>query len=366
MLIRTMTLPGDSTLSSSRVLIVDDDVAVARLLEVLLDSAGFTNHRTANDSRIFFNLFEAYKPDLVLLDLQMPFVDGFAIIEGLAERTPPHTFLPILVLTGDATTASRKRALSSGASDFLAKPLDSTEVMLRVRNLLRTRWLYRELQRHNETLEERVRERTQQLADAQREILMRLATAAEYRDDATGEHTQRVGKIASAIAHELGEPDDFVQVLREAATLHDVGKIGIPDAMLMKPGRLTADEFDVVRGHARIGAAILGNSSFPVLQLAGEIALSHHEHWDGSGYPVGLRGSEIPLPGRIVAVADVFDALTHDRPYKSAWSIADALLEIRALSGTHLDPSCVDAFFRIVSSDGFDWIVQERQQLNVA
>jgi putative two-component system response regulator len=341
---------GDADLRSSRILVVDDNVAIADLLREVLGSAGFNEQAWASDPRHFFEIFARFEPDLVLLDLQMPHVDGFAIMQDLATTLPTQTFLPVVVLTADRSTESRKRALSFGASDFLTKPLDATEIVLRIRNLLRTRWLYKELQRHNEILEDKVRVRTRQLAEAQREILARLAIAGEYRDDATGQHTQRVGAMAAAIARELGQPDEYVHVMREAATLHDIGKIGIPDGMLMKPGTLTAEEVAVVKGHARIGASILGNSSFPVLQLASEISLSHHEHWDGTGYPDGLKGTDIPLSGRIVAVADVFDALLNERPYKPAWPISEVLSELQRMRGTHLDPACVDALMNIYST----------------
>ena len=348
----------DPDLTSSRVLIVDDQHSIVTLLRRLLDSAGFENHVSTTDPREFLPLYRSSQPDLILLDLQMPHMDGFALMEKLAAELPPQTYLPVLVLTGDVTPAAKVRALSSGASDFLNKPLDPAEVILRMRNLLRTRWLHTELQRHNEKLEKRVRERTQQLADAQTEILERLALAAEYRDDATGQHTQRVGTLAELIARRLGLREDYIGTLRIAATLHDVGKIGVPDQVLMKPGKLTPEEFASVQLHARIGAAILGNSRFPVLQTAGEIAVSHHERWDGSGYPFGLSKSAIPLSGRIVAVADVFDALIHDRPYKKAWPLRDAIAELRRLRGNHLDPQCVDALVGALEADGLPWLAE--------
>ena len=236
--------------------------------------------------------------------------------------------MPILVLTADITAESRERALSSGANDFLSKPLSATEVVLRIKNLLRTRWLYGELRRHNEQLETKVLERTRQLAEAQLEILGLLATAAEYRDDDTGEHARRVGRLAGMIAKASGQSEQDVEVLRLAATLHDIGKIGVPDRVLLKTERLTNEEFEIIKSHASIGIEILGKSRFSILQAAREIAGSHHERWDGTGYPEGLQGHEIPLSGRIVAIADVFDALTHDRPYKKAWSLEEAVTEI--------------------------------------
>lgn len=198
--------------------------------------------------------------------------------------------------------------------------------------------------RHQELLEQLVSERTAELEEARWETLRCLAIAAEYRDDQTYEHTQRVGRTAARLAEALGLERERVVLLRHAAPLHDVGKVGVPDAILLKPGKLTAPEFDLVREHAAAGARILGGSNSALLQLAQEIALTHHEWWDGSGYPRGLLEDDIPLSGRIVAVADVFDALTHERPYKPAWGVTEAVQEMRRLSGVQFDPALVDAF----------------------
>jgi putative two-component system response regulator len=190
------------------------------------------------------------------------------------------------------------------------------------------------------------------LAEAQLEIVERLALAAEYRDDATGQHTQRVGKLSALIAGAVGQPKSEVELLRVAATLHDVGKIGIPDQILLKPGRLTSEEFDLIKSHTTIGGTILGDSKFALLDMAREIALSHHERWDGTGYPRGLKGEVIPLSGRIVTIADVFDALTHDRPYKRAWSLEEAVVEVKKLSGHQFDPHLVDVFLSLINTQG--------------
>ena len=254
--------------------------------------------------------------------------------------------------------------MSSGASDFLSKPFDTNEVVLRIKNLLRTRYLHTELQQHNETLEAKVRERTRQLAEAQLEIFDRLAIAAEYRDDDTGQHTKRVGKLAAIIARALGQTDDQAEILQLAATLHDVGKIGVPDRVLLKPGRLTAEEFEIIKSHTSIGTEILGRSKFAILQMSGEIAASHHERWDGSGYPQGLKGEQIPLCGRIVAIADVFDALTHDRPYKKAWPLEAAIAEMKRQSGIQFDPSLMETFLSVVASSGIRSLAQTLETVN--
>jgi putative two-component system response regulator len=331
----------DETVYQGRILIVDDQEPNVLLLERLLTGCGFANIMSTTQSARAVPMCAEYDPDILLLDLQMPAPDGFEIMRSLeAQLTGPER-LPVLVLTADASPETKRRALSMGASDFVNKPFDVTEVYLRIRNLLHTRYLQKELRRHNVTLEERVRERTRQLEEAQREIVDRLARAAEYRDDNTGEHARRVGRMAGRIAEKLGLEDDFVEQIRRAAPLHDVGKLSLPDAILLKPGKLTWEEFEDMKQHTLVGAEILGRSRSQLLRLSEEIALTHHERWDGTGYPAGLAGEDIPISGRIVAVADVFDALVHDRPYKEAWPASKALAEIQRLSGTHFDPDVV-------------------------
>ncbi len=334
----------DATLTQARILIVDDQQANVLLLERLLAANGFKNVTGTTHSDRAEALCAELDPDLLLLDLQMPYPDGFEIMRRL--RTGPSVAapMPILVLTADNSVDTKRHALASGASDFLNKPFDTVEVILRIKNQLATRILQLTLDTHNAMLERRVHERTQELDQARLEAIERLAHAAEYRDDDTGEHIRRVGALAALLARELGMPAIEVQRIRSAAPLHDVGKIAIADAILLKPGRLTADEFETMKTHAAIGAEILSGSDSRLLQLAEEIARTHHEHWDGNGYPAGLQGEEIPMAGRIVALADVFDALTQTRPYKDAWPIDDASAEINRLSGTQLDPLVVAAF----------------------
>jgi putative two-component system response regulator len=330
--------------SSARILVADDEPANVLLIERLLERWGYENVTSTTDSSEVIVLAEQLRPNLVLLDLSMPHPDGFEVMRLLTERRPVGRRCPVLVLTADVSAATRERALSSGASDFLTKPFDRTEVRLRVHNLLSTHFLQLELASHNELLERRVRERTQELEHARREILERLALAGEYRDDATHQHAQRVGRTAALLAAELGLPADDVELMRRAAPLHDIGKLGVPDTILLKPGRLTVDEFEVVKGHTVIGSRILAESVSTVLRAGEVIARAHHERWDGTGYPAGLAGDEIPLAGRLVAVADVFDALTHERPYKSAWPCERAVAEVHGVAGTQLDPRVVQAF----------------------
>lgn len=352
----------DDDLTSARILIVDDQLANVRLLDRLLRRAGYTALTGTTDPRRVMPLFSASEPDLVILDLHMPHLDGFALMQALGPAIPRDTYLPLLVMTADITPEAKQRALAMGAKDFLTKPFDTTETLLRIRNLLETRRLHLQLQRQNQTLEEKVEERTQELAAAQLEILERLALAAEYRDDDTGQHTQRVGRIAALLARALGWPAEQGELIGRAAPLHDLGKIGIPDWILLKPEKLTADEFARMQQHTNVGARILSGSRFPLLQLAEEIAHTHHERWDGAGYTGGLRGEAIPIAGRIVAVADVFDALTHERPYKRAWPVEEAVAEITRQSGSQFDPAVVEAFtqvlpevLRVVAEPVEDW-----------
>jgi putative two-component system response regulator len=223
-----------------------------------------------------------------------------------------------------------------------------------VRNLLVTRYLHLALRDHNRYLEERVRERTAELEEAHAEILARLARAAEFRDDETGEHTRRVGRLSAAIARELGLNAEEVSLLQQVAPLHDVGKIGIPDDILLCPGRLTPEQLKVMRSHTEIGGNLMGGSEIPLLNMAEEIARTHHERWDGSGYPAGLSGEEIPIAGRIVAVADSYDAVTHRRPYKPAWAAEDGWWEIARKAGADFDPAVIDAFTKALRSAGLD------------
>lgn len=333
-------------LTDARILVVDDEASNVLLLQRILERAGYASLKTTTDPRHVIPLFAEFQPDLVLLDLMMPHLDGFQVMLQMRSRIHPDDYLPILVLTADTTAQTKERALSSGAKDFLTKPLDRSEVLLRIKNLLETRYVYQQVQNQNLALEERVRERTEALEQAQAEILQRLARAAEYRDDDTGQHAQRVGNLAAFLAKELGLPDREVELIRRAAPLHDVGKIGIQDGVLLKPGKLDEQEFTHIKSHTLIGAGILSGSRSRLLQLAEEIALYHHEKWDGSGY-AGLSGEDIPMAARVVAVADVFDALTHDRPYRSAWSVKDAVMEIQSQSGRQFDPRVVGVFMQL-------------------
>lgn len=335
---------------NARLLIVDDDPANVRMLTRTLERAGYHHIGGTTDPREARALYIRTRPDLILLDLHMPHLDGFEVMEQLSQ-VAEATYLPIVVLTADLDPEARQRALAMGAKDFVNKPFDPVEVLLRINTLLETRFLYLRIQSQNHLLEAKVRERTRALEDAQIEIIERLAMAAEFRDDNTGQHTQRVGQTSALVAQQLGWGDSMVNLIRRAAPLHDIGKIGVPDQILLKPGRLTPEEFEIVKAHTVVGARILSGSRFPLLQMAEQIALAHHEHWDGEGYTSGLKQDAIPLPGRIVAIADVFDALMQQRPYKPAWPLGEAIAEIERQRGRQFDPQVADAFLRVMDSN---------------
>jgi putative two-component system response regulator len=328
-------------------LIVDDEPANVLLLERLLEQLGYNNIETYTSPLEALPRILHQNVDLVLLDIQMPQLTGFEVLEKIRDSKSENEFRPVMVLTADATASTKRKALALGAEDFLTKPFEAYEVALRVKNLLRTRQLYKEISLENDLLEQRVKERTQELEEVQLEIVDRLGLATEYRDDDTKAHTGRVGDMASQVANAMGLPQKFVQLLRLAAPLHDIGKIGISDLILLKAGKLTDEEFATMKKHTEIGASILSGSKSEILQLAQEIAISHHERWDGRGYPHQLRGDDIPLSGRIVSVVDVFDALTHERTYKKAWPIEEALEEIERNAGTQFDPRVVQALLTL-------------------
>ncbi len=331
---------------SARILLVDDDETNLRLLSRILERNGYTSVRSTTEGTAVAAIARDYDPDLLLLDLHMPPPDGFEILAQLSPLIGGPKRLPVLVLTGDDTPETKRRALSLGARDFLAKPFDATEAMLRVRNLIETRLLQRALETTNTRLESKVAERTSDLERAQVEIMERLGRASEFRDDDTGRHTQRVGGLSAAIALAVGLDHRTVELLRLAAPLHDVGKIGIPDHILLKPGALTAEEMAVMRTHTLIGARILSGGRSELVKMAERIALSHHECWDGAGYPNGVAGADIPIEARIVALADCVDALSHNRPYRSSRPIDDIVREVQRSSGSHFDPDIVDALLR--------------------
>jgi two-component system, response regulator RpfG len=285
------------------------------------------------------------EPDLIIVDYMMPEIDGLELIRRV-RSTRSHDDLPILMVTANSERSVRYEALDCGANDFLNKPIDAHEFEPRVRNMLKLREAHLATRQRADTLAAEVLRATADILDRERETITRLARAAEFRDPETGSHIQRMSHYSALIARHLGHPLSFANDLLMAAPMHDVGKLGIPDYILLKTDRLTPEEFAVMQRHPQIGHDILKESSSAILRLGASIALTHHEKYDGSGYPHGLAGKRIPIEGRIVAVADVFDALTSIRPYKPAWPMSRAVAVLREGRGTHFDPACVDAFLK--------------------
>ncbi len=327
---------------AANIIVIDDEPQNVRLLTTMLQRSGFMSVTGLTDARDLPALLVSSPPDLVITDLRMPDCDGYGVLEILAPLIN-HERLPVLVVTGDDSRDARQQALTRGAKDFVAKPFDIVEVMLRVRNLLESRMLFQDLRKQNRTLLESAIGTNRELESTRVEMIERLALAAEYRDDQTNQHNLRVGDLSAMLARQIGMTPEEAGLLRRAAALHDIGKIGIPDALLRKAGPLTESELRVMRTHTSIGARILGGSHSPLLQLAETVAISHHERFDGSGYPRALRGTDIPVSGRIVAVADAFDAMTNDRPYRRGRSVEVALQELRDEAGRHFEPRLTQA-----------------------
>ncbi|NLE65402.1 MAG: response regulator [Elusimicrobia bacterium] len=332
---------------NARILIVEDDRTSRMLLKNILVGAGFQNLRAIPHAGRIVGIFRAFRPDLLLLDLHLPRIHGFEVMKRLREAFPDD-YLPILVISADMDEQVRLRALSSGAKDFVQKPYKRTEVLLRARNLIETSLLNKDVQEKNRGLERLVQERTSELYQSRLDVIRRLGFAAEYRDTDTGIHIIRMSRYCQALALALGMNKEEAELILHTTPLHDVGKIAVPDRILLKEGGLNDEEQAVMRTHSAIGADILSGGSSDFLRMAEVIARTHHERWDGTGYPLGLKGEEIPLPGQICAICDVFDALTSERPYKKAWSFQKAAREIQRMSGSHFNPRIVDVFLGIL------------------
>jgi putative two-component system response regulator len=323
-----------------KILIADDIPENLDLLETLLITEGHEVIRR-DDGRAALKAFEQDDNiDLALLDVMMPGLTGYELTKKIKERKP----IPVILLTGLKKEEDIIKGLECGADEFLNKPFVREELVLRIRNIL-------QLKEYQNDLETTVQKRTGQLSEAlrnssalNREMIYRLLAAAECRNDASAKHIIRIGKYSRITARNLGFNGELIAIVEDAASMHDIGKIGIPDKILLKPGKLTIDEFEVIKSHTTIGAAILEDSEFPLLNMSYEIAFTHHERWDGTGYPAGLKGNDIPIIGRVVALADVFDALTSRRPYKPAYTWEKSLEIIQEESGTHFDPAVVSAF----------------------
>ncbi len=332
---------------SARIMIIDDESINIDILYELLQSEGYKNISFFTSPVDACSQYRQQHYDLVLLDIVMPEMDGFEVMDCFSSygKVIPAA---VIILTAKNDKSIRIRALEKGARDFIAKPFDQDEVLCRVRNLLEINLSLNKLNNYSEILEEAVQDRTTKLVHTQLEIVRRLAYAAEYRDTETANHTMRVGWYSKLIGQDIGLEEIKVGLLFQASPMHDIGKIGIPDKILLKPGKLEEEEWDLMKRHTTIGAKILGDDNSELIQTAREISLYHHEKWDGSGYPRGLSGEAIPINGRIVSIADVYDALTSERPYKKPWKVEEALDYIRQESGKFFDPELTNSFFRVL------------------
>lgn len=336
----------EKNIKEAKILIVDDQPANVTLIEKMLDIDGYINVLSTTDPTQVESIYMEQNSDLILLDLNMPVMDGYQVLAKIREVDPDYP--PIIVLTAQSDRESRIKALDLGARDFLAKPFDRVELMTRIRNMLEVRIMTTAMKNQNMVLDGMVKARTQELHDTRLEVIRRLGRAAEYRDDMTGFHIIRMSRYAQQLALAAGMSEAEAEMLLNASPMHDIGKIGIPDNVLLKPGKLDADEWKIMQTHVDIGVEILSGSDFELMDMAAEVCQNHHEKWDGSGYPRQLAGEDIPLVGRIVALADVFDALTTERPYKKAWPIEEAVDFLKDQSGKHFDPRLVERFIEIM------------------
>lgn len=328
-----------------RIALIDDSTSALVALREYLRPLEGVELQTFQSGREALAYAATAEFDLVICDYMMPEVDGVEVIRQL-RLMPAYTAVPLIMVTSHGQHGVRQRAIKAGATDFLQKPIEAVELVARVRNLLVLRGAHLEMRERARLLDGAMSLATLALNQREEEIIWRLARAIDARDSQTGDHICRMATICFLIAQQLELPAETCRTIYLAAPLHDVGKIGIPDAVLSKPGRLTAAEYELMQSHVEIGVKILGNANSELVRTAEIIAGGHHERWNGSGYPGGLAGTDIPLEARIAAVADVFEALCTERPYKRAWSLEEARDEIIAQSGQLFDPACVEAFLR--------------------
>ncbi len=338
------------------VLIVDDSDINLTLIKALVLKLGECSPVLFDKPLDALEWCRGNVPDLVIVDYMMPDMDGLRFIAAF-RALHGRNEIPVLMITANDQKDVRYEALLGGANDFLTKPIDRVEFSARARNMLSLRTGQKFLADRAEHLSALVDERTAEIREREKELIFRISRAAEFRDPETGPHIQRMAHYSRIIAGGLDLPPETQQLILEAAPMHDVGKIGIPDYILLKPGRLTPEEMEVMKGHARLGHELLKDSRSEIMRAGALVAISHHEKYDGSGYPNGLKGGQIPLFGRIVAVADVFDALTSERPYKRAWSLDDACRYLEDGRGKHFDPLCVESLLA-----GWEQVLEIRQR----
>jgi putative two-component system response regulator len=363
---------GEGCMTPQKILIVDDEETNLRLLSSLLGALGYETETALNGAEAVKKT-KTRKPDLVLLDIMMPDMDGYEACE-LIKADAETTNIPVVIVTALSDRDSKLKGLKAGANDFLTKPIDRSELTIRVKNLLKIKEYEDFMLRHNELLEDEVKKRTFDLQEAMGEIeraqeetknsyietIYRLTLAAEYRDEDTATHIKRISYYGRMLSEKLGQSESFVETMFYASPMHDIGKIGIPDSILLKPGKLNDEEFEKIKSHTVIGAKILSNSTSVFLKSAETIALTHHERWDGTGYPQRLKGEEIPLMGRIMNIVDQYDSLRSKRPYKPGFSHEKAFEIIVKGDGRtkpeHFDPTVLDAFIQM--RDEFDKIFE--------
>jgi putative two-component system response regulator len=343
---------SDAAGGTQMVLVVDDDEQIRAVMRQLVESLGY-RATTAVDGTDALEQVSADPPDLILMDATMPRMGGLEAVRHL-KRSDATRIIPIIMVTALHDMDTKVRSLEAGADDFLAKPCELVELKARIASLLKVKAFSDQSRRYQRDLEAEVDRRTRQLEDALKrqrtmslEAIYRLSRASEFRDEDTGSHLKRMSNYSAAVARRMGLPRRTIEAILYASPMHDVGKIGIPDQILLKPGKLEPHEMQVMKMHTTIGAEILKGSTTDFLKLGEVIALTHHEKWDGSGYPTGLAGAKIPLAGCITAISDVFDALTTKRPYKEPFPIEKAFSIIREGRGKHFHPEVTDAFFSI-------------------
>ncbi len=349
------SFPALDHLPPSRVLVVDDNPETVDILNRVLKTIKNCRVEAVERGREALRRVSnpQTSPDLILLDIQMPEMDGYEVCRRL-KADPATRNIPVLFITGLSDHASEARGFSLGAVDYIAKPFNLETVKARVRTHL-------ELKHYRDRLEELVRQRTRQVRETRFEIVSRLAQASEFRDSETGLHIRRLSRYCAILGRAAGMNEEESDLLYHAAPMHDVGKIGISDSILLKPGALSEEEYEEMKDHTGLGARLLSGNDSPLFQLARQVALTHHEKWDGTGYPGGLAGEKIPLAGRIAAICDVFDALTSKRPYKTAWPVEQALEELKDQKGKQFDPDLVDTFL-----DCLPEILKVREEYNTS